>query len=441
MLRRLHRHLRAQRLGDSVDVEPLEQLAHGRRTDVRLERVIVLAACLLAQIQKFILIEQLVRLYFLRARIDDAVVRVIDDLLELTQRDVEQIAHRAGQRLEEPDVRDGYGELDVPHALATDARQGDFDAATIADHATITDALVLAAMAFPVLDGTEDALAEEAILLGLERAVVDRLRLGDLAPRPPVAEPLHLVALALLRVLGAADLFRRSDADLNEIKCRASLLAHTAKVNHGSILPVAIAVTVPVLACRAQVHPDAERLQFLHEHVERLRNPRLWQILALHDRLVHAASTIHVVGLDGQDLLQRVRGAIRLERPHFHFSEPLAAELRLAGERLLRHQRIRSDASRVDLVVHEVRELEHVDLADGHRVREPLPRASIAQPHLAGEREPGEPHQLDRRGVHIRFRLGPEHRRQRRQLVRLQHIRALATAELLELLERATQLR
>src|SRR5207248_1200356 len=38
-----------------------------------------------------------------------------------------------------------------------------------------------------VLRRTEDALAEEAVALRLERAVVDRLRLGDLA-RGPVAD-------------------------------------------------------------------------------------------------------------------------------------------------------------------------------------------------------------------------------------------------------------
>src|SRR6266571_1689314 len=105
----------------------------------------------------------------LLARIDDYVIRVVDDLLEITQREIDQVAHWRGQSLEEPDVRDGYGELDVTHALATDAAQGDFDAAAIADHTTITDALVLAAVAFPVLDRTEDALAEQAVLLGLER--------------------------------------------------------------------------------------------------------------------------------------------------------------------------------------------------------------------------------------------------------------------------------
>src|SRR5918995_7241512 len=100
----------------------------------------------------------------------------------------------------------GYGELDVPHALAAHLRQGHLDAAPVADHAAIADALVLPAMALPVLDRTEDALAEQAVLLGLEGAVVDGFGLEHLAPGPPIAQPLHFQALALLGVLRSANL-------------------------------------------------------------------------------------------------------------------------------------------------------------------------------------------------------------------------------------------
>ena len=214
------------------------------------------------------------------------------------------------------------------------------------------------------------------------------------------------------------------------------LFAHAAEINHvltpRSRYRCSASSVDPGARTRPRsapiVHLDAERLQLLHEHVERLRDARLWQVLPLHDRLVHAASTVHVVGLDRQDLLQRVRGAIRLQRPHFHLSEPLAAELRLAGERLLRDERVRSDAARVDLVVHQVRELQHVDLADGHRGRERLAAATVAQPHLAGGVMPGEAQELDRRRIDVRFRLRAEHRRERRQLVSLQHIRAAPIA-------------
>src|SRR5262245_45657484 len=87
----------------------------------------------------------------------------------------------------------------MAHALAPNARQGDFDAALLADDALVLHALVLAAQALIVLDRTEDAGAEQAVTLGLERAVVDRLGLLDLAERP------------------GADALRRSDADADRV--------------------------------------------------------------------------------------------------------------------------------------------------------------------------------------------------------------------------------
>ena len=108
----------------------------------------------------------------------------VDDLLEALRRDVEQVAEAARNALEVPDVRDRGGELDVAHPLAAHLRARDLDATTLTDDALEPDALVLAAVALPVLGRPEDLLAEQAVLLGLERAVVDRLRLLDLAVRP-----------------------------------------------------------------------------------------------------------------------------------------------------------------------------------------------------------------------------------------------------------------
>ena len=108
----------------------------------------------------------------------------VQDLLELLGRHVQQVADAARDALEEPDVADRRGQVDVAHALTADLGARDLDAAALADDALVADALVLAAVALPVLGGTEDALAEEAVLLGLERAVVDRLGLGDLAGAP-----------------------------------------------------------------------------------------------------------------------------------------------------------------------------------------------------------------------------------------------------------------
>src|SRR3954470_11860768 len=88
----------------------------------------------------------------------------------------------------------------MAHALTADLRDSDLDAALLAHDSLVLHALVLAAQAFVVLDGTEDARAEQAVTLGLERAVVDRLRLLDLAERP------------------AADLVGRRDADADLVE-------------------------------------------------------------------------------------------------------------------------------------------------------------------------------------------------------------------------------
>src|SRR5439155_6839027 len=102
----------------------------------------------------------------------------------LARSDVEQVADPARDALEEPAVGDRRGQIDVAHPLAADLLPGHLDAAPLADDALVADALVLAAVALPVLGRTEDALAEEAVALGLERAVVDRLGLRYLAGRP-----------------------------------------------------------------------------------------------------------------------------------------------------------------------------------------------------------------------------------------------------------------
>ena len=114
----------------------------------------------------------------------DHVGREVDDLLEVLGREVEQVAQTARDTLEVPDVGDGGGELDVAHPLTTHGRAGHLDAAALADDALEADPLVLAAGALPVPGRAEDLLAEEAVLLGLEGAVVDRLGLLDLAVAP-----------------------------------------------------------------------------------------------------------------------------------------------------------------------------------------------------------------------------------------------------------------
>src|SRR5204863_3074965 len=99
----------------------------------------------------------------------------VEHLLQLARRDVEEVTDAARYALEEPDVRYGRREVDVAHALAPDLLARHLDTATLADDPLVADSLVFAAVALPVLGRAENALAEQAVALGLERAVVDRL--------------------------------------------------------------------------------------------------------------------------------------------------------------------------------------------------------------------------------------------------------------------------
>jgi hypothetical protein len=85
---------------------------------------------------------------------------------------------------------------------------------------------------FPILDGAKGPLAEQAVLLGLERPVIDGLRLRHLSPRPPPALALEFQTLTLLGVPWAANLFGARDADLDIVEARATLLADTTKIDH-----------------------------------------------------------------------------------------------------------------------------------------------------------------------------------------------------------------
>ena len=294
----------------------------------------------------------------------------VDDLLEALRRDVEEVAEPARDTLEVPDVRDGRGQLDVAHALAAHLGARDLDATALADDALEADALVLAAVALPVLRRTEDLLAEQAVLLGLERAVVDRLRLLDLAVRPRadlvrggerdgelggVVDVEHwFLAFLFVVCRGVASC---AGTRCDQKRAVAALLVFLVGAPFGprevdaERLGGAERVLVELadldLLARRVHHADveAERLHLLDEHLEALGDARLGDVLALDDRLVDLHAAEHVVGLDGEDLLQRVRRAVGLERPHLHLTEALATELRLPTQRLLGDHRVRAGAT------------------------------------------------------------------------------------------------
>src|SRR5690606_15689636 len=132
------------------------------------------------------------------------------------------------------------------------------------------------------------------------------------------------------------------------------------------------------------LHVETQRLELLEQHLERFRNTRLGDVLALDDGLVDLHTADHVVGLDRQQLLQGVGRAVGLHGPALHLTEALAAELGLAAERLLGDHRVRAGRAGVDLVVHHVVQLHDVHVADADRVRERLTGASVEQVRLAG---------------------------------------------------------
>ncbi len=105
----------------------------------------------------------------------------VENPLQAAGRDVQQEADAAGRPLNEPDVGHRRGQLDVAHALAAYLAAGHLHAALVADDALVAHPLVLAAVAFEVLGGPEYLLAEETVLLRLQGAVVNGLRLSDLA--------------------------------------------------------------------------------------------------------------------------------------------------------------------------------------------------------------------------------------------------------------------
>ena len=162
-------------------IERLEHLADRFRADLRGEAV---GAVLVLRLEVLFLGQQLTVLQRCQARLQHHVVLEVENPLEILERHIHQQADAARQRLQEPDVRDGGGQLDVAHTLAPDARQRHLDRALLADDALVLHALVLAAQALVILDRPEDARAEQAVALGFEGAIVDRLGLLDLAVRP-----------------------------------------------------------------------------------------------------------------------------------------------------------------------------------------------------------------------------------------------------------------
>jgi hypothetical protein len=69
----------------------------------------------------------------------------------------------------------------MSHALTAHFGNSDFNTAAVTGDTFVFDPFVFSAVALPVTDRTEDALAEKTAFFGLETAVIDSLGILHLA--------------------------------------------------------------------------------------------------------------------------------------------------------------------------------------------------------------------------------------------------------------------
>ncbi len=186
----------AQHFDLFVDVDCAQQFTHAFRAHLGTEFVAVFFNLVVVILFR----HDLPRFQRRHARFDHHVRFEIQHAFDVAQRHVEHHAQTRRQRLQEPDVRNRRGQFNVAHPFATHLGERHFDAALFADHATVLQALVLAAQALVVLDRAKNLGAEQTIAFRLEGPVVDGFRLLHFAEGP------------------RADLVRRGQTDLDRVE-------------------------------------------------------------------------------------------------------------------------------------------------------------------------------------------------------------------------------
>ena len=189
-------HLGGQLSAQLIQIDLLQQSLDSLSAHGSLE----LVAVAIAHFAVFLLGQQLLLVQRGQTGIGDDIACKVQHLFQQTGADVQHQADAAGDALEVPDVAHRSGQLNVTHTLTANLGLGDLDAAAITHLALVTDALILAAVALPVLGRSKNALAVQAVTLRLQGAVVDGFGLFDLAVAP------------------SADLLRGGKADFNGIE-------------------------------------------------------------------------------------------------------------------------------------------------------------------------------------------------------------------------------
>ncbi|MCG3775707.1 MAG: hypothetical protein JW395_2550 [Nitrospira sp.] len=166
-----------------IDVDLAEQLPNGIGTDTDFVGAGVVCGL---ELTKLFLRDQLFLRQICRSRIDADIALEIENALQPLEAHVEQGSDPARHALEEPNMRNRRRKFDMAHALSEDFGLNDLDPALVADDAAVFHALVLAAVALPILDRAENFRAKQSVFFRFKRPVIDGFRFLHFAigPRP-----------------------------------------------------------------------------------------------------------------------------------------------------------------------------------------------------------------------------------------------------------------
>ena len=174
------RNLFTQAANLVLQVDSVQQFADSFGTHAGIEIV----AELFQRFEVLLVVQQLTFFKSGHAWIDNDIALEVENAFDITQGHVHQQADTGRQRFQEPDVGNRRSQFDVRHALTTNLGQCNFNAALLADHTTVLQALVLTAQALVILYRAKDLGAEQAVTLRFERTVVDGFRLFNFTERP-----------------------------------------------------------------------------------------------------------------------------------------------------------------------------------------------------------------------------------------------------------------
>src|SRR6185503_7290846 len=149
-----------------IDVDLAEQLTNSVGADTNFVRTGTVCRLERAEL---LFRDQLLLRQIRRSWIDTDIALEVEYPLQPLEAHIEQGSDPARHALEEPDMRDRGRKLDMAHAFTANFGLNDLDTALVADNATVFHALVLAAVAFPILDRTKNLRAKQSVFFRLKR--------------------------------------------------------------------------------------------------------------------------------------------------------------------------------------------------------------------------------------------------------------------------------